>query len=292
VPQKKTLSAFMLLFFVSLLWGTSYILIKKSLLALTPFQVATTRLFVASVFYTPVGIYHFRKSMRPHLSSFLVVGVIGSAFPAILFAQAQTQINSSLTGALASLTPLCTLILGILFFGTKSTLTRSIGIGMGLLGSLLLIFGTTDPTVIGRPVYALFIVLATLMYAFSTNVIGHKLQSYSSTVVSGVAFGLLLPVILPLFYISGVGQSIMTGELTWPQLWPVVLLSILGTIIGSVAYFYLIKRTSPVFASTVSYLAPVLAIMFGMVDGEHIYMIHLVGITILLLGIFMTRKEP
>lgn len=289
---KSQLANILLLILVGFMWGCAYILTKKSLNHLTPFQLAMSRMLIAGLLYLPLAIPFIKKVRLRDLKYFFVVGIIGAAIPAILFSLAQQHISSSLSGALGALTPLSTLLLGILFFGVKSSLLRISGLLVGLLGALIIVFGKSGPGTITSPVYAALILLATIMYAWSTNVIGKYLKHFPGMGISSIAFGMALVLILPFFAASGVGQQLYSGELHWAALKPVFLIALLSTVFGLLGYVYLIKRTGPVFASTVNYLAPVVALFFGILDGEKIFLIHLVGMGCLLLGIFLTKADP
>lgn len=254
--------------------------------------MAMTRMMFAGLLYLPFCFKYIKSVKKAELKYFFVVGIIGAAIPSVLFGLAQQKINSALSGSLSALTPLSTLILGILFFGANRSFYRILGIIIGFIGALMLVLGKQSTDTIANPSFAIFIFIATLMYAFSTNVIGKHLKHFAGMGISSVSFSLAFIFTLPLFIVSGVGQELYLGTLPWKALVPVFFLALISTVIGFVGYISLIKKTGPVFASTVNYLAPLVALVFGLLDGEKIYVVHLIGIVFLMFGIFLTKADP
>ena len=286
-----TVLSFLLLFIVSLSWGSSYILMKKSLLVLNPYQLASTRLFIATWCFTPFAIVHFKVRHLKILKHFLIVGICGSGIPSFCFALAQTKINSSLAGALSSLTPIFTLILGLLFYRFEYSGNKIIGIILGLIGAILIIVFKTEIHGIDNPWFGLFIVLAAILYAWSTNTIGLYLKDENSIAISGIAFGLMAIPATLLFYFTGSYDLVVAEDMKWIDFAPVITLAIMGSVITSIAYFYLIRISGSLFASTVSYLTPVVAILFGMYDGEQLHIIQFLGIGLMMTGIILSRTN-
>ena len=288
---RGTVLSFFLLLIVSLSWGSSYILMKKSLTVMDPYQLASTRLFIATWCFVPFALIHFKKRHVSTLKYFLIVGICGSGIPSFCFALAQTRINSSLAGALSSLTPIFTLILGLIFYKFEYAHSKVIGIVVGLVGALMIIIFKTDIHGIDNPWFGLFIVLAAILYAWSTNTIGLHLKNEHSIAISGIAFGIMAIPAAILFYYTGSFDLMMHPETGWIDFAPVIALAVMGSVITSIAYFYLIKISGSLFASTVSYLTPVVAIVFGMYDGEHLHLVQFFGIALMMTGIMLSRSK-
>ena len=128
-----------LLILLSLIWGSSFILIKKGLLGLTPFQLGSLRIIFAAIFLLVIGFKSITKISKLQWKYIVITALFGTFFPVYLFSIAQTEISSSVSAILNSLTPLNTLVLGTLFFGFAVKRRQIIGVIIGLLGSSILI---------------------------------------------------------------------------------------------------------------------------------------------------------
>lgn len=284
------LNAWILLALLSLVWGSSYILIKKGLEAFRPDQVASLRISITALAFLPVFILRFKKIEWTKLKYFAVVGFAGSFFPAFLFAFAQTRISSSIAGVLSSLTPLFTLGLGILFFKTPFFWTKVLGVLVGLAGAVLLIFFGKEAGADGSIWYGMLVVLGSLFYATSANTVGTHLQNMNVFTISAVSFIIIgIPAVVYLFR-SDFTTVLIEKENGWASLGYISILSLFGTIIATVLFFKLVQMTDAVFSSTVSYLIPIVAIVWGAVVGEPITFYHLTGMLLILAGVYISRK--
>jgi drug/metabolite transporter (DMT)-like permease len=284
------LKAWFVLFGLAMAWGTSYILIKKSLVAFSPVQVACLRIGITTITFIPFLLFRIRKVDWSKWKQLLLVGFLGSLLPAFLFASAQTKISSSLSGVLSSLTPLFTLLLGILFFKVQSTWTKAIGVLLGLFGAIWLLVvdrGFGDFTGMA---YGLLVVGACFCYAISSNVVKAFLQNMPTLTISAVSYIMVgLPAICYLFTTNFI-ETMHTHPSAWPSLGFIAILAISSTVLGSLFFFKLIKDTNVVFASTVSYLIPMVAIIWGVFDGESITPLHFIGMVVILAGVYVARK--
>ncbi len=286
-----SLKAWLALFGLSLIWGTSYILIKRGLEVYSPTQVACIRLAVSAIAFVPFLANRLKGVSRSQLKYLLVVGITGTAGPSFLFAIAQTEVSSSVAGILNSLTPIFTLLLGMWFFGSKPSRLKSIGVVVGMLGAISLVVFGRSVGLEGNLWYGLFIILATLCYATSTNVVGYYLRQVSSLTISAVSFSMVgIPALIYLFVGSGFTSVLSTHPGAWGALAAVVALALFSTVLASVIFFRLVQVTSPVFGSTVSYLVPVVALLWGIVDAEQITLLHFVGMASILAGVYLSRK--
>lgn len=283
--------AWAILAFLSLIWGTSYVLIKWGLLYFPPVQVASIRLGVSALAFLPVLVREYRKVTTQQLPLLLVVGLMGTGLPAFLFPAAQEYVNSSLAGILNSLTPLFTLLLGIMFFNKSFTWGKTLGILIGLVGAVCL-FAFGEQSGLGSNwAYGLLIVLACLCYATSTNVVGFRLQGLNGLTISAVSFSLVgIPV---LFYLL-LGTDFITTLQSQPEAWKgvgyIAVLALFSTVLAGVIFFQLVQWTSPVFGSTVSYLVPAVAMGWGALDGEIISLIHFIGMGLILAGVYLSKN--
>ncbi len=287
--SQPNLKDWIVLLILSLIWGSSFILIKKSLIAMDPIQMGAMRISISSLAFLPVLLYHRSKIRKDVLLPIALVGIVGSCIPAFCFAYAQTYLSSTTTGLLNSLTPIFAFIIGVMFFNSKFEKSKLIGLLIGIVGaSLLVLRGESD---FGNNLYfALFIVLATACYGTSVNIIKSYLNDTNPYIVSSLSFFIIgIPCS---FYIvlSGSLVEIIAQPNAILSLGAVSILSIFGTALATVFYFSLVQRTSPVFASSVAYLMPIVAMIWGVLDGEILGLLHLGSFALILIGIYLIRK--
>ena len=286
-PQTKS---WLVLIFLSLIWGTSYILIKKGLEVYTPYQLGLLRLGISALAFLPFLVRRFSQIDWSRWKPLLLVGITGTGLPSMLFPLAQTEISSSVAGILNSLTPLFTLILGIIIFGSSFVWSKLLGVLLGLVGAAMLILFGNEVGLEGNMWYGLLIVFATICYATSANTVGKQLRGMRSLMISAVAFGMVgIPALLGLFA-TDFTHRLLHYEGGWLALGYIVILALASTVFASIVFFRLVQITSPVFSSMVSYLVPVVALFWGLVDGEAITILHFLGMALILAGVYLSRK--
>ncbi len=290
IPEGAGWKSWAVLILLSGIWGTSYILIKKGLEAFSPTQLACLRLSVASVSFFPLLLQRFSRIDWARWKALLGVGLLGFGIPAFLFAAAQARISSSMAGVLNSLSPLFTLILGIMFFGLKASRAKGLGVLVGLGGAALLILLGEEAGMGSEPWYGMLVVLGAICYAGSSNVVGAHLRDMNSVTISAAAFAMIgLPAIAYLF--STDFLAVMAHEPgAWRAFGAVTLLALFSTVLASVIFFRLVQWTTPVFASMISYLVPIVAVAWGAFDGEPVTLIHFMGMALILSGVYLVKK--
>ena len=147
---------------LSIIWGTSYILIKKGLEGFTAIQLGSARIVIAGFFLFLIGYKSLKTISKEEWKWIAVSGFIGSFFPMFLFAFAETEIDSSIAAILNSLVPLFTLFLGLVAFGISFSKNQLLGVIVGLLGAGFLIFFGTDVNPNQNYWYAGFVIIATI----------------------------------------------------------------------------------------------------------------------------------
>lgn len=292
--QKRPLLAWVLLLILALVWGSSFILIKRSLAAFETQQVAAGRIFFAFLFFTPfLGLQsrnaEIRTSVRSQWLALLGAGMFGYLIPAFLFAEAGAHLNSSLAGALNALSPLFTLLIGVVFFGRVLRIWQSIGILLGLAGSVLLIFYSATGTFSVNG-YALLIVLATLCYGTNINIIGRYLSHMPALVSTAWIFAFIGPMAFSILVFTDFFSRLLLPTASF-SLATLICLGVLGSGVMSVIFNRIVQLASPLFASSVTYLMPGVALMWGVLDGEVIYPVQFMGLGICLLGIWLINKS-
>jgi len=280
-----------ILILLSLVWGSSYILIKKGLVAYNPVQLACLRVSLSGLAFFPIYMAYRKKVDWKNWKYFLVVGLGGTFIPAFLYALAQTKLNSSITGVLGALTPLNTILIAVLFFSVKAKRNEWLGVLLGLIGAIILITFGSSLEVSNSLFYGALVFIATACYGLSSNVVKSKLQNVNPLALSSAAFVLIVPPAILLLPVIGVNEVLMNHPEGWSSLGYITLLSLLGTAMASILFFYLVQRTNPIFASTVSYLIPIIALGWGQVDGEAIGWVHFIGMAIILYGVYLTRQK-
>jgi drug/metabolite transporter (DMT)-like permease len=284
--------AYLTLIVLSLVWGTSFILIKKSLEFFTPVQVACLRMSLSALAFLPVLFFQRKRMDWNRLPLLMVIGLCSSAIPAILFATAQQKISSATAGVLNSLTPLFTMILGVVIFRVQVKTRQVIGILLGLAGAACLILmgkGGISNSPVG---YALLIVGATICYATGTNLIASKFRDMDSLLVSAGSFGIVgIPMALYLLLGTDFIPRISALPNPWLALSYVATLSWVGTVLATIIFFRIIQQTSAIFGATVAYLMPIVAMLWGVADGEKIGLLHLGCMGVILFGVYLSRRQ-
>jgi len=293
--EKAFENRWFLLIVIALTWGSSFILIKKSLLVFTPYEIGAIRVGVSGLILALIGVPALRKMDRNTLFWVAMAGFFGNFLPMFLFPLAQTKVSSSLAGILDSLVPVFVLVLGFLFFGIRSKWIQVLGAVIGFLGAAILMFFSESSTSNSQLGYALLVVLATACYGLSALIIKEKLQHVPSLRLSGSVFTFWM---LPSFLIL-MGSGFFTRFQITPETTEAIgylgILTVLGTAVAMILYYKLIQNTSPVFASTVTYLLPIVAVVWGLLDGEKFSIWYVFGGLLILVGIYLIReqkKEP
>ena len=293
-PENKTLVAWLLLSLLAIMWGSSFLIIKKSLDAFTPIQIATVRIMSAGFVFLPWLISSRKQYPVQKTKYFIWSALLGYFLPAFLFAYAGSKINSSLSGTLNSATPLFVLIVGAIFFQQVIKRWQVAGLILGFIGSVILVlsssktgFSLNIATTLNP--YALLVIAASLMYGFNVNIVGKYLSSMNPILLSAwtlVSVAILSGIIL--------FSTDFVSRINAETLNPLLLLVLLGTInsgLAGIIFNYVLQISSPVFASSVTYLIPVVATLIGFIDGESISFLHYFGMTIILVGVYLINKK-
>ncbi len=275
---------------LSLIWGSSFILIKKGLIGLTAIQVGSFRIIFAALFLLIVGFNSLRKISRQQWKYVAITSLFGTFMPAYLFAIAETQVESSIVAILNSLTPLNTLILGIIAFGIQFQKRQVLGVFIGLVGCLLLVLSGDSAGGTQNYGYVLLVVIATLSYAINVNLIKKYLHDLNSLSITTGNFAILFLPALIILSTTDISQKIHLVE-TQHSMFFVLILGVLGTGIANILFFKLIQISSPVFATSVTYLIPIVAFFWGLLDNEILTPIQSVGAFVILIGVYLSAKK-
>jgi drug/metabolite transporter (DMT)-like permease len=284
-----------LLIILSLIWGSSFILIKRGLEVFSPGEVGAYRIVAAATFLLPLSLPRLKKLNKKQVENLIIIGLLGSFIPAFLFPTAQTRLSSSLTGVLNALTPLFVVIIGALFFSSKITRRNALGLVIAFIGVLILITlkeGSGLDSFTGINAYALFVILACLCYGFNLHLIKTRFDSLKSIEITALSLLMVLPLAL-IYLLAGTQFSykLSTYDGAWNALGFVTLLGVMGTALALILFNVMVKKSSPIFASSVTYLIPVVAIFWGVLDGEVLLFGHYIGIVAVIAGVWVGNRK-
>jgi len=280
----------LMLLLLALIWGSSFILMKEGLKAFRPEEVATLRIVITAIVLVPFAITRMKTVTRKKTGVILLQGLFGNFLPAFLFTAAQSHIESSIAGILNSLSSVWVLIIGLLFFNAPFKLIRVIGILFALGGAVMLVLLQPSHGATSNSMFSLLIVVATISYGLAANITKKYLHDVHPITIVSISFSIvLIPFLIYLFSTDFI--SVMKSN---PQadasLGFITVLACMGSALASVIFNRLIHRTSTLFASSVVYLIPIVALFWGMLDGEVIQMIDFAGMGLIFLGVYLISR--
>lgn len=279
-----------LLIILALIWGSSFILIKRGLLGLNPFQLGSLRIIFCAFFLFIVGFRSLAVIPSVKWKYIVLTAFVGTFFPVYLFSIAQLHINSSISAILNSLTPLSTLLLGAAVFGLPFQRRQLLGVLIGLGGCALLIYSGAESNPGQNYYYTILVIIASVCYAANVNLIKKHLSDLKPLSITTGNFAVLLLPALIILSFSGVFE-IAAQEDTLTSMMYIMVLGILGTGVANIIFFRLIQMSSPIFASSVTYLIPVVAFFWGLVDSESLTVVQALGAAIILIGVYFSSRK-
>lgn len=278
------------LIILSFIWGSSFILMKRALIGLTPIQVGALRILITALFLLLIGFNRLLKIEKRQWKYLTLNAMLGSFFPVFLFSFALQKIDSSIASILNALTPLNTLLFGAMVFGLTFERRQLIGVLIGLAGTAMLILEGAQIHQEQEYLFMGFVIIASVGYAFNVNLIKkhlHDLDALSITV--GIFAILIVPAFLVLWF-SDFFLAVEINDVTTSSLIYVSILAIVGTGIATIMFNLLIQLSTPVFSSSVTYLIPVVAITWGILDGEKISFLQFFSGFVILVGVYLANK--
>ena len=289
--------AWLILFVLTLIWGSSFILMKKGLDSFTPMQVGSLRILSAGLFMLPVAIKHFRKVSRETILYSILFGLLNAGIPNFLFPLAETKVNTSTAGILNGLTPIFTLIVGISFFRVSFNIFKLTGVVIGFVGAALLIFFSQGFTRIAylqdsQLGFSFLIVLATCMYGFAGNIMKRHLDKVSGPVIASIAYCTLSVFTAMHLAFSDFAYRVISYPKALESLGYVAMLGIFCSAIGVILISRLMKQSSALFGSFVTYLIPFVAILWGIAANEKIGAVPFISLAVILIAIYISGLKP
>jgi drug/metabolite transporter (DMT)-like permease len=281
-----------ILLILILIWGSSFILIKRGLQVYSSVEVGAIRIFVSFVVLLPAAIRNLKKADFRTKGYIFLVGLVGTGFPAFLFAKAQTVIDSSLAGILNSLTPLFTLIAGVVFFRRKARWMSTIGVIIGLAGAVGLVYSKSGGSFKFHFGYSLFAIIATVLYAFQSNLVKKYLNEVPTVTIASLGFFFIgIPATVLLFGFTGFTTKFVNHPDGVSSFLYIVILAIFASAITIILFNKLIQITDAVFASSVTYFIPVVALLWGIGDGEKYSLPAFLFISLIIAGVLLVNKN-
>jgi len=280
------------LFLLALIWGSSFILIKKSLIGLSPMQLGSLRIIITGFILFIAGFNSLKNLSKNTIKWIALSGFLGTFFPAFLFAYAETEIDSAIASILNSIVPINTILFGFLAFNIISTKRQIIGVLIGFAGAILLISNGAAINPNQNYWYAFLVIIATVMYAFNINIIKRHLQNIPPlTIAVGNFMVIIVPAFLVLIYSGFFTQQVLQGPNFSISIFYVFLLSLFGTAIAKVLFNNLVQISTPVFASSVTYIMPIVAVFWGLLDNEVFSFWQGIATLIILGGVYLANSK-
>ena len=276
---------------LSLIWGSSFILIKKALVGLEADQLGSLRIIFSSIIIILIAWKRLSKITRLEWKWITISAFLGSFFPAFLFAFAEKEIDSAVASIINSIVPLNTVVIGLVLFNIRSTKRQIIGVLIGLAGTYMLIMSGIKLNPDQNYLYSGFVILCSFLYALNVNIIKKYLQHLSALTITVGHFAVIIIPAVIVFYFSDFDVNSLKNQETINSVIYVLILAVFGTALAKILFNKLIKISSPVFASSVTYSMLIVSIFWGLVDGEKFSIYQLIATIIIILGVLLTNKK-
>lgn len=292
MPENKKGTAVFLLILLALIWGTSFILIKQGLKVFSPAEVGSLRVAAASIFLLPFALLRWRELKQGDHSKLFLSGMMGIFIPAFLFALAQTRLQSSVTGILNTLSPIWAVVMGVLFFNQRFRGFAIVGLLISFGGAIILALARADGAIGGFNGYALLVVLACALYGTNVNYLKYKVQGLGSLTVTSVSLLLIWPFALVyLLAFTDFTSKLIEQPGAWQAAGFIVILALMSTAVANLIFNKLLQISSPLFAASVTYVMPIVSVMWGVLDGEKLYLGHFIGMAAILGGVYLANRK-
>ncbi len=274
---------------LSIVWGSSFILMKEGLKAFNPYQVASLRMLSAGLVLLPFAIKGLKKIPKDKMGLVIISGLVGNFIPAYLFCIAETRIDSALAGILNSLTPLFTIIVGLVFYKVQTSAIKLLGILIGFIGLACLMLA-------GKEVhfehlsYASLVLVATIMYGINVHTVGRYLKEIGSIQIASVAFSFLIIPSATVLYFTDFFSSDFSNPIVLHSTIAGGVLGMVGTSMASILFYYLVKKAGILFGSLVTYGIPVVAVAWGIGFGESLTPLQIICLGVILFGVYIVNR--
>ena len=280
------------LIILSIIWGSSFILIKKALIGLTPAQLGSLRIIFSSIIIFAFAWNTLKIISKKEWKWIIISAFLGSFFPAFLFAFAETEIDSSIASVLNSLVPLNTVIIGAIVFKIASSKKQIIGVIVGFIGTYLLIDRGIQLNPDQNYLYSGLIILCSFLYGFNVNIIKKYLNDVPAVTIAAGHFSVIFIPAIIIFLLSGFNSDQIHDPNTMRSIGYVLILSIFGTALAKVLFNKLVQMSTAVFASSVTYSLLIVSLFWGILDGELFSLNQLMATMLIVLGVLLSSRKP
>jgi len=275
---------------LSVVWGTSLFLIKKATLSFNSYQVGALIMIFSAFILLPFGYKSLKKIKKEHIGALFIIALFSTFIPSFMFTIAIGKVGVSVTSILNSLTPLNTLWLGFFMFGIKFSKNQVLGLLIGFGGLLVYFLTGNFYQGSGEYIYSLLVIFSSIGYALNSNLIMTKLKNLNALSITTATFLItLIPSIIVLFYTdffeAYTGSSEQISSLIY-----ILFKAGIGTALAMVIYNKLVQISSAIFASSVTYLIPIVAFIWGYFDGEIVNRWQFIAGLLILLGVCVANK--
>lgn len=292
MSENKKGTAVFLLILLALIWGTSFILIKQGLKVFSPAEVGSLRVAAASIFLMPFAFLRWKELKQGDHFKLFLSGMMGIFIPAFLFALAQTRLQSSVTGILNTLSPVWAVVMGVLFFNQRFRGFAIVGLLISFGGAIILALARADGAIGGFNGYALLVVLACALYGTNVNYLKYKVQGLGSLTVTSVSLLLIWPFALVyLLSFTDFTAKLIEQPCAWQAAGYIIILALMSTAVANLIFNKLLQISSPLFAASVTYVMPIVSVMWGVLDGEKLYLGHFIGMAAILGGVYLANRK-
>lgn len=290
--KKLLANKFLVLFIIAITWGSSFILIKKTLPVFDPLQIGAFRAGISGLLLAFIGFPALRKMSRKDVFWIALSGFFGNFLVVFIFPFAQREVSSSLAGIINALDPIFTLLIGALLFGIRNKIIQYFGAIIGFAGALVLVLSSGDDSSSNHYFYIGILILGAALYAISALIIEKKLMHISSVdLASSIYTFWMLPSLLILAFSGFFTKIDFTQSQILESLGYLIFLTVISTTLVMFLFFKLVQDTSAVFASTISLLLPVVAVIWGILDGEKFTLWYALGGLLILIGVYFIRDK-
>ena len=277
---------------LSLIWGSSFILIKKSLIGLSPLQVGSLRIVFSSIMIFLIAFNKIKTIQKDKWKWIAVSAIIGTFLPAFLFAFAETQIDSAVASILNSLVPMNTVLIGLAVFKISTTKTQSIGVIIGFIGTSVLIISGSELNPDQNYMYSGLVIICSILYATNVNLIKKYLYDVNAVAIAAGQFSVIfIPSLIVLLYSDFFKIDFINNKIIHESLFYVLLLSFFGTAMAKILFNKLIQISTPVFASSVTYSMLIVSVIWGVLDGELFNFSQAIATVLIIIGVYLSNKK-
>lgn len=285
--------AWLLLIVLSLIWGSSFILMLLGLKGFDAFQLALVRMSVAAICLSPFAVIYSRKVSRRDLGLLFIIGMTGNGIPAFLFAQSETYLPSAIVGVLNSMSPIFTLLLGWMLFQMRFPVLNGVGVLVGFIGAAILaLAGKSAADLGGNLSYSLLVVAATICYGLSTNMIKRYFSDRNPIMIATMALTLVGgPSIFILLVFTDFTHTLATNPEAPSAFFYIMVLGAVGTAFGVALFNKLLQISTIIFATSVTYTIPMVALLWGVFLQEELTTFHGLGFGVILLGVWLANRK-